>query len=250
MKKLIITIACMSGIAAFAQDGFFLQPEMGAGNAIIKDGYPVGINPGYYADRMSPVKNVFSYRANVLAGYKSGHWSMTTGISFLRTGYHEDNLELSTGGWYGYWNYKVTQYYYHLSVPFTAAYEIKAGRRFSVSPAMGVAMSYNVSSSQTMDLTNFQVTNPDEKHTLTNSEFNKQYHRISGWGILKVQAEYRLSERVTIICGPEAQCMLTSFQKHSDVNATRNHAYTFNAGVTWHLKKKTNIETKSNNPTN
>ena len=81
MKKLIAVILSFVCTASFAQNGLFLQPEVGGGfgNADIapsRNSYVTHYN----------TQNIFSYQGQMNIGYNAGKWQFITGVGYLRTG--------------------------------------------------------------------------------------------------------------------------------------------------------------------
>jgi Outer membrane protein beta-barrel domain len=249
MKKIFLLVLSLSAGATFAQNGFFVQPEAGAGisNTVVKYPYDYTRYP-WGVTWNTPAKNVSTFDVQILAGYKFGHWTLTTGITFLKTGFRVDTVEAGIGGFAAIW-YRQDQYAYHLSVPLKIAYQCNIGSHFFIAPGIGAGVSYNYSIEIKKTALSSAFENSSGTHTLTRTEFSNNDKRTSLWGTAQVQLGYKLNKRLNVIAGPEAQYMLTSILKDKN-NNQKNHAYTFNAGVTWHLKKKSNTETKSNNPVN
>lgn len=230
MKKVLFVALCACGFTSFAQDGFFLQPEIGIGAANAHVRSP---SYGYNTYNSSEPKSFTTYTGQIGVGYQHNNWSINTGVGLLKSGYK--------------WNYLggdfVTTYVteshidYHISVPLTVAYQVNISKLFFITPAVGGAVSYNYAERYTYGEGVYR--NQPQQVTsrlLQGSELAKQDHTTSVWGILQVRAGYKLNDRLSIVAGPEGQFMTGSILKDNN-NYQKNYAYTFNAGAIWHLGK-------------
>lgn len=170
-----------------------------------------------------------------MVGYQSAHWGITSGISLLRTGFKEDSAIGGNPTPLSYF-FKEYQYYYHFLVPLMVTYKFNVNNRFFLAPAVGGEFSYNTSSqivTHPFDDAHFPIW-PARNVTLSDSVFNSRYKRTNLWGTVQVEAGYKLNDRLNIVCGPEAQFMITPIGGNQ-----KNHAYTINAGITWNLANNT-----------
>jgi hypothetical protein len=234
MKNFILTILCLCSVASYAQNGFFLQPEIGIGISNANVVYPRDyINYPWGISWNAPLKNIFTYNPQILIGYQFSHWSVVTGISFLKTGFIEDSAVAGSGG-ASFFSYKETEYFYHFIVPVSISYKFSIGRRFFIVPGIGASFLYTYSSvEKTNNYYSFSGSTYTD-HTLTDNEFNNNYKHIGVVGTAQINFEYKLNERLNVVAGPEYQAMLSSMLTNTN-NEQKNYAYTFNAGIAWHF---------------
>ncbi len=240
MKNVLFCCLCFASISSFGQNGFFLEPGLGLGYTNVRASNPPDQYPFQYGAEgwYNRSKNIFSYNPSLLIGYKHKSWSLTTGISFLKTGYNEDQLyfmDLGTNEP----NDKITEFYYHIMVPLIFSEQFNIGKHFFIRPGFGFAVSYNTTAIENFEETGiYYNAGAGKNQPLTKDEFDQIYFRFIGWEILRLQAGYKVNDRVNIIAGPEYQFMLSSFIKDND-NYELNRAATFKVGITWSFSKQT-----------
>ena len=226
MKNILLCGLCFASIASFGQNGFFLEPGLGLGVTDVKASNPPYEYPILYAAAGWPAKPkiIFSYDPSLFIGYQHAHWSLTTGISFLKTGYSAGEADD-----------KMTESYYHVMVPLIFSEQFNIGKHFFIRPGFGFALSYNTTAVEKYkDPGTYNYPGPPNSQPLPENEFDKIYFRVTGWEILRVQMGYKVNDRLNIIAGPEYQFMLSSFIKDND-NYEINRAYTVKMGITWSL---------------
>ena len=239
MKRVLLCCLCFVSISAFAQNGFFLEPGIGLGVTNVRTSSPPDPYPFQYGavGWYNRTNVIFSYNPSLLIGYKHKGWTLTTGISFLKTGYKEDQLyfiDLGTNEP----NDKITEFYYHIMVPLIFSEQFNIGKHFFIRPGFGFALSYNTTAIEKVEETGvYYYAGAGKNQPLTRDEFDKVYFRFIGWEILRLQAGYKVNDRLNIIAGPEYQFMLSSFLKDND-NYELNRAGTFKMGITWSLKRE------------
>jgi len=245
MKASLLCLLLFTSCGCFAQNVFFAEPGIGLGLANVRASNPPDIYPLAYGTTGwgNHTKSVFSYNPSLLIGYKHSKWSLSLGVSYLRTGYIDDQMYFVSFGSNEPYN-KMTEYYYHVIVPVIFSEQFKLGKHFFISPGFGFALSYNTSATEKYRGMYAFTSSPVP---LTNDEFNQTYFRVVGWEILRVQMGYKLNDRLNIIAGPEYQFMLSSFIKDND-NYEINRAYTIKMGITWMLKKIKKPETQVGTP--
>jgi hypothetical protein len=236
MKYPLVIIFSFIFISASAQNGFYLQPEFGAGmaNAKVKIqdlSWPFMLYPP------GPAKSITNYTGRLGIGYQWKNWSISSGIDFIKTGYSWQYL---TGDFITYYNTEV-KYDYHFIVPVMAAYKFNIGKRFLISPSAGGAVSWNYAERQTIYASPYkgQKGNETQNKLIKGSEFYNSDVPVSFWVAAKAMAGYKINSRLSIIAGPEAMFMLGSMVKNSSLSQ-KNYTYTFNTGVTWQLGKSMN----------
>jgi len=239
MKKLIITILCFCGIASFAQNGFFLQPEIGGGisNTCWQPFTFKGL-PGQ--------QSILSYQGQVDAGYNAGKWRFSTGVGYLLTGVH-----LQPGSIANFNNYvvipfaetnnlfipyseKITDYNPHIIIPLKVAYEVKQfNDRLSFVPQIGAEFAMN-------QRRTFVFSN-SVKQEESASDFKSACNPHSIMGMVQLNFEYRLNSHYAITAGPSAHYMFTSELNFKD---QQDYAVLMNLGLKWNFRKHTDIHTR------
>ena len=242
MKNAILCFLCFASITSFAQNGFFLEPGLGLGTTNVKASNPPDEYPFQYgpAEWYSKPTSIFSYNPSLLIGYQHSHWSLSSGISFLKTGY-ADGMNYTVFGSTNA-NDKLTEFYYHVMVPLIFSEQFNIGKRFFIRPGFGFALSYNTRAVEKFKQPGtYNYPGPAKDQPLTDEEFDQAYFRVTGWEILRLQAGYKINDRLNLIAGPEYQFMLSSFIKDND-NYEINRAYTIKMGITWSLHNKKPVE--------
>ncbi len=237
MKATLLCILAFISTTCLAQNGFFLEPGIGLGFSNVKasgppDEYPFSYGPtGWY----TKTKSIFTYNPSLLIGYKHRGWSLTTGISYLRTGYTDDQMFFLTLGT-NEPNDVMTEYYYHVIIPLIFSEQFKLDKHFFIKAGFGFALSYNTSAAEKFTETGiYYYGGAGIKQPLTKDEFDQTYFRVVGWEILRLHLGYKVNDQLSFVAGPEYQFMLSSFVKNND-NYLINRAYTFKLGATWSLK--------------
>lgn len=226
MKKIVLlSFIALSGTIAFAQNGFYLAPEIGDGvSSSYSQPFPNGNNPD---------GRVSSQQYQLKAGYSFHNWQLETGIGYLTTGVQRTGYEVFFFN--SFYNGGVTSAYeppkykyetinHHITLPLCLSYKINMGKKFSLSPRLGEELFYNTST---------EIKNSgDIFRTPGNSYYH--YNTVSRTLLFSLEAGYKLNSKWSIIAGPSMQCMLTQMT----VNSGYDYAYLFNAGVKYYLQKK------------
>src|ERR1017187_7545274 len=84
MKKLILIACLFCGLNTSAQNGFFLQPEIGVGISNTNAKFSTMNIPGTYS---WPPTSIFTYDCQLGVGYNFSHWAISSGVYYLRSGY-------------------------------------------------------------------------------------------------------------------------------------------------------------------
>ena len=229
MRKFILFILCLSCIPAFAQDGLFLQPTIGIGVGKVK----------YSEDAPFPIKFTLIPSVQIGIGYQFSHVVLSTGLGYMQTGFaqkitYTDYVGNVVGT--GYLNL----HYNHLVVPVTVGYKLNGGKKFSVTPVIGTEITYNISGRE--------VTSgygPKQNTKIPNDQFKKGIEPISVFGLIQLNLDFLIADRLSIVCTPKFDYMVTNMLKDSPHIA--QHCYTFllNAGIKWSLAKSPKTGDKS-----
>jgi len=232
MKQLSIILICFCCITATAQNGFYLQPEVGAGlsNACWQAFSPAG-NPGQ--------SSVFSYQGQMDIGYKAGRWQFISGIGYLRTGvkssynYIVDPFFMQ-GIAVDYNNgaFIKADYNPHIIVPVKIGYEVcRFSNRLSFTPIIGAQFGYNTPRSFVYQYNSSK----GQKETESQQEFNMWCNPSAIIGLLQLNFEYRLNDRYDLTAGPSLHYMFTS-----EINFANEYDYSLllNVGLKRHFKNR------------
>ena len=235
MKNVFIAILCSCSTLSFAQNGFFLQPQVGGGFS----------NSVLYYPNMPDVnwatRNVPSWQAQLNIGYKAGQWRFTSGIGYLRTGVKLKNgtpanfdqyafilYDMLPFGPYPLTAFDITDYSPHVIVPVKVGYELcRFGNRLSLVPAIGAELSYN--RPRTILLGDYSEMKE------TPESFKNNCNRFGAIGVVELNMEYKLGQRYRIVAGPSFQ-----FMALSELNFAQQHDYAvlMNLGLQYHFRKK------------
>ena len=232
MKKSIFLLFASFSTVAFAQNGLFLQPEVGYGIANVTPKTQISGNGFIY--QVDPAKNISSFSGGLLLGYRFNHLEWSTGATFLRSGYSESY----TSGDFVLMHNTSVENFYHFAIPLNVGYCVNLTKHLFIQPGIGVSASYNYAvHEQTTESTG--SSSYTTSRNLTNTEFNNLYNRFSIWGTAHVHVCYKFNSRINIIAGPETQFMTGSVKQSGNFTSDqKNYVYTFNAGLTWKLYKK------------
>jgi hypothetical protein len=249
MKHLFITIlsfVCSS--AAFSQDGFFLQPEIGVGmaNTCWRAFSPAGL-PGQ--------ESVLSYQGQLDLGYRSGKWQFISGLGYLRTGVtlkQGSVFDFTDGGGpvFFYDNSTflpylppmgVTVYNPHIILPIKVGYEIcRFSNKLSLNPVAGAEFFYN------MRRTIISKDNWLNQNGVESLEsFQSSCNRFSVAGLLQLNMEYKFSKRIDLTGGPSVHYMFTSML---NFRSEYDYAVLLNLGFRWNFRHKAGNDNIANAP--
>ncbi|PSK94309.1 outer membrane beta-barrel protein [Taibaiella chishuiensis] len=202
-KKLFVLGLSMCALQAFARDGFYVAPSVGAGISNVKqDLFKLDPNGGLKTSA------IFNYNAQLGIGYRYGRWRLETGLQYTLTGYKYKDLVI-VNNYPNTANGESETRYGHLSIPLTVAYTIPLGSRWSFSPQAGALLSFNTGTRYSADFPG--VLKIDS--TWTSDKFKKERQATSVWGRVALQAGYKAGERVTLFAGPSMQYMFSNFMK-------------------------------------
>ncbi len=222
MKKTLLALGTILSLATVstAQSKLYVQPSVnfGMGNS----------QTSSTTNAVKPeTKSTLTYGAGLGIGYLLGDFRLETGLRYDISGFRH-NLVFSNIS--GPFDGEVTYKYHHFSIPLQAGYEVKLGKRFSITPLVGVMFSYNAGGS-----TRLNSIIHESNSKIPSEAFSNMYNRVSLWGTGSVQFNYKLSNKVSIFIAPTVQYMLSNFHNSpSDVvfkSTQRNYNIGLQAGV-------------------
>ncbi len=234
MKFLSTTILCFCSTVLFAQNGFFLQPEIAGGvsNSHFTSAQP---SPEYG----SVQHNIFSFQVMLDVGYKTGKWEFTTGLGYFRTGYAgrsgepltysiynttgiigintDDYLSLGT----------FTVYNTHIILPIKVGYQLfHLNERLTFAPYLGAEFAYNMPRI-------YMIGGPK---TELMEDFNSSCYQYGVFGLAELKIEYQASKRTEITGGVSDHYDLTPLIRG---NQEYDHAILVNLGMRYNFTHKT-----------
>jgi hypothetical protein len=228
MKKLLLALLVMP-LCTFGQ--ISLRPVVGGG-------YGSASQEGYLINRERT--GIFIQNAGLSAVHWINNWFVSAGVNYLTTGYAYDMGTLTSGGYFepatSLTNAKVSYQYQHVTIPVTVGRKFSM-RKFSVLPEAGVDLAYNLSERSRF--------NSDQKNTSYKAipGFSSAYNRVSVLAGASITASYRLTEQLSVFCGPSYKYMVTDIVKQKTSGLTgasisqNHHALLLNAGVYISLPK-------------
>ena len=241
MKTFLFTLFCFCGTVSLAQNGFFLQPEIGAGvsNSTFEPFSPAG-----YPEQL----NVFGYQGQVDLGYRAGNWQFISGIGYLRTGV--TIAQGSVGIFYGTAGEgtsietlapeKVTDFNPHLVVPVKIGYRaIRFSKKLSFTPFVGAEFLYNMPRTFVVGSVSNNTKSEESKYKESQQEFDGVGNRFGVAGLVQLCFEYQLNDRYDITAGPSLHYMLTS---ELNFAPEQDYAVLMNVGLKWNFRKRTQIQ--------
>ena len=218
MKKTLLSAFIFLHAAAFAQDGFFIQPAFGFGNS----NYKVSFGKNFSL----PSITIPGYDGQLGLCYQKNKIGINTGITYFRTGAALPSTLMDERA-----DPPVQYLYYHVAVPVMVSYRLGIGNKFSLVPAIGVRLSYNLSETDRRGY-------PGTYYKVPAQTFDVDYNRISIFGAARINLEYKLTRKLSLSAGPEVLYMLSNMLKAPNYNTTQyNYAYIFDLGIKWHVGK-------------
>ena len=240
MKIFSTLIFCLCGSSLFAQNGFFLQPEIGGGvgNALwTPTDHPLVLYRKAH-------ERILSLNAALEVGYRSEKWEFITGLSYLRTGYvksripgtilmgstheeHSDDAYLSAS----------VNYNPHIILPVKVGYQLlRLSNKLTITPYIGAEVAYNLP--RVFDKSVAEV----------NREFNYYCHRFSLFGLGQLNFEYNASKRISFITGLSAHYAFTPYLRKVQIYyGPQEHDYAtlVNLGMRYNFGHKAVAETET-----
>lgn len=228
---LSLMTAGLIATGSFAQDGFYIAPSAGAGISGATKNYTI-FNAAGNAIKNSDVVN---YNSKAAIGYRYKKFRFQVGIQYMTSGYKRDEIVFpgeyhpdSSANTKDNSPFEVR--YTHLMIPVQVGYNIRVSNKFSVVPYLGILAGYNLGAK-----TFITEAGKERSYTLTKADFNNRYNRLSLWGQISVQAEYRLGPIVSLTAGPSVTRMISNLEQvHANaiVKPTqKNYAFNLDIGA-------------------
>ena len=223
MRKLLLALAIIP-TCAFGQVS--LRPYVGGGYGTVSE-------QGFKS--LGERSGAFIQNAGVAVVYELNNWFVSAGAGYLSTGvtYDLGTLNMSSPSEPAlYWtDVTIISKYQHLTIPLTVG-RILSLQKFSLLPEVGIDLSYNLSQKSKMRSTGGP--NTDYRK---NDHFSNDYNRISIFAGVSLMMSYKLTDRLSVFCGPSYKYMVTSILNHhtnalTGASLSQNHqAILLNAGV-------------------
>ena len=187
---------CFSCSGLFAQNGFFLQPEIagGVGNAHFTSAEPLPASEGIS-------HNIFSFEGTLGIGYRSKKWEFITGLGYFRTGFTTSwpgmDFQLANGpGLIG----STPEYISgvsrvqnpHFILPLKVGYQLfHLNKKLTFTPYLGAEFAYN------LPRTFVQYWHETE----STQTFNTNCYQYGVFGLAELSLEYEASNRIELTGG-------------------------------------------------
>ena len=199
MKILSTLLLCFCSTGLFAQNGFFLQPEVSLGNGNVHWS-STAASPEY--GRVQ--HNISSYEGTLEVGYKHRNFEFVTGVGYFRTGYWGKGINGVFPNWIG----AITDgypklgdgivYNSHIILPVKFGYQLLGrNRRFVVTPYLGAEFAYN--------LPRLFVGLGQEPL----QDFSSYCYRYGVFGLAELNLRYKICNRVEFSGGLSSHYSLT-----------------------------------------
>lgn len=167
------------------------------------------------------------YSAGISAGIIKGRWKLELGIHHLtlleqhkRTLVFEQQLDPLTGRVIpsSEGNVKMSERYRHILIPVMVSYNlVKPGEKWSLSPSIGMAYSYNYKHE-----TRIQGMPGENEEWKEANYLGNQFVQNSLWGHAGIEAGYSISPGLMLIAAPQVSYMLTSLISRDQSNFTQH----------------------------
>lgn len=217
MKKALLALGTILSLATVstAQSKLYIQPSVNFG---------VGSSQtSSNTNAVKPeIKSTLTYGAGLGIGYRLGDLRLETGLRYDISGFRHNLIYSNISGPF---EGEVTYKYHHISVPLSVGYEIKIGKRFSITPLVGVMASYNAGGSNKVSGVPFEAGGK-----MDSKFFGDMYNRLSIWGTGSIRFNYQLSNKVSIFIAPTAQYMISNFQNTSSNSLFKSSLRNYNIG--------------------
>jgi hypothetical protein len=232
MKKMSLLLVLFCNMTAFAQKGFFLQPEIGFGTTTA---HAPGLPTKKHILPLNATVNRPLFDMPVLVGYSFRHWEIKSGITLMTFGYSDSYKSIDPKNPANWASFREEQHFAHLMVPFIADYRFSLSDRMFISPGLGFEFSHTF-----VSYLELQETHSSAAGTKTFSARAKynDYSPVNLWGTLEATVGYKVSDRLSIVATPALHSMLSSTRgKNFETNGHHNHVSVLNVGVKWCLSK-------------
>jgi hypothetical protein len=185
-------------VPAYAQNGFYFSPSIGAGASnSSRASFATGIEGIIDANARSPI---VSKNVQLGIGYQYKNWRFQSGIHYFQSGYKMDDLTHRAG-----FNpdittlihantYKVT--INQIGIPLQVGYVIPLSKRLTLEPYVGILAAYTFSGNSRLS-----SSTQDVKSSLSGAALNG-YGRFTGWGYAGLQLEYKVNNKISLFGGP------------------------------------------------
>lgn len=217
-------------IPAYAQNGFYLSPSVGAGMSssspssygTTSDGYSVLMDK-------TPIP---AYNMQIGIGYQYKNWRFQSGLQYFRSGFKIGGLSFNTHFnpfdpavlTNGSYNISISQ----IGIPLQVGYVIPLSKKLCLVPYAGLLGALTFAGNSRHD-EHKQITN----RSLSGAELNG-YGRFTVWGLAGLQLEYKLNNKVSVFGGPSLQYRLRTTGGNTDGNF---YNLNFNLGMKFNLGK-------------
>ena len=237
MKILSTLMLCICSTGLFAQNGFFLQPEIGtgAGNSRLISRWPSPGNHGIAE------YTIFSYQATLELGYRTRKWEFVTGLGYFRTGYDgpftggticETNVPgqglIGSTREYPPLGSSVT-YNPHIILPIKAGYQLLLNKRLALTPYLGAEFAYNMP----------RVYKSFGQQSM--QDFKSSCQQYGVFGLAQLNFEYKITNRIEFTTGLSFHYELTSLvREHDNMPGQKEFDYSMlaNLGLRYNFKHK------------
>ncbi len=241
MKILSTLLLCLCSSALFAQNGFFLQPEIAAGAGNVhwtSDGIHWTSNlpsPKYLGFKHT----LFSYQGTLDVGYKTGKWEFITGLGYFTTGYSGSDAIFNFTDKYMYQGIgligatkdypelgEAKTYNRHIILPVKVGCQlVQLNDRWTFTPQLGAEFSYNMP----------RVFIAGGRKTESEEHFKSTCYRYSVFGLTQLNFEYKACAHIAFIAGLSFHYSLTPLVRdHQEFD----YATLVNFGMRYNFKHK------------
>jgi hypothetical protein len=214
MKKMSLVLAlCLIVVSGFAQRKIYISASGGIGKSKSTGSYNV------YNTTAMVTKPVPYYTAGINIGTEVKRWRIETGLQYSTIGYKNTGVSTNYGGQDTVVKPSWTITYSLLSIPVKVGYVGTITQNLRVIPSAGLMTSYKLNKSIHGEIPEEykQVSDVTEEH------FEAEYSQLSLSGILALNFERSIGNRISAFAGPSFQFMLTG--------GDHVHGINFNLGV-------------------
>jgi len=229
LKLLAAMAAVVFTTNSYAQNDFYLKPYAGVGiSNIAGDAGERSYLKIMGRNDDTKLRSVYTFSAGVEMGYQIHKLRVSTGIGYLQTGnQNKDVLLVFEGNPPVRDSGSIAVKFKHLLVPINVGYEINIGKKFSITPQTGFAISYNM---QRVDDWNTNLNT--EKTAINQGTFTNLYKPISVFSSSSLNFEYSLVKKIRLFVAPAFYYMLTNMDAvHNPAFKTTEHPYALHLSV-------------------
>lgn len=227
MKKILTILLIILSANAWAQNGLYLQPTIGAGITDID----------YWSEYRNVNKlddvNGLAYKMMIMAGYQFSRWKLEVGLGYLsvKNGYdhitfsYPFNPSMPAATVYADVRY-VSSY---LSVPVQVVYSAPISKKFDVQPQVGLGLNYNFNTKASGS--EYELSG---KKKLDYPIMNMKYKTTELVGNAGIMLSYKLTKKMSVIAGPALTYFIANTENMKIYKATI-YCVTLDAGITMKL---------------